>query len=187
MRPPSLRENTPFRDMLDQVARPKLREALQRSNVHALPRIRAVVVAAGVGKRRAEGTFLQDVEKGLMRITGQKPVARSARGSIAGFKVREGSLVGYAVTLRGRRMEDFLTRMLRVALPRVRDFRGLSLKSVDARGNLTIGISEAEIFPEIDAASIPTSFGFQITMVTTAKTRAEGQTLFRALGFPFSE
>lgn len=175
-----------FKETYTSVAVPKLQEALKTTNPHALPRITAVVVASGVGKHRAEGKFLEDVEKGLTLLTGQKPAARPTRKSIAGFKIREGQVGGLMCTLRGRRMEDFLARLLRVALPRVRDFRGIPLKSIDARGSLTIGIREASAFPEVDPATVETPFGLQITIVTSAQSREEGLALFRALGFPLA-
>lgn len=166
---------------------PKLKETLHVSNVHAVPRITKVLVSAGVGKRRAEANFLEDVEKGLTVLTGQHPVPRLARKSIAALKVRQGQTVGLLTTLRGRRMEDFLSRLLHVVLPRVRDFRGIPQGSVDERGNLSIGFREAAAFPEVDPAVIGTSFGLEVTIVTTAKDRAEGMALFRALSFPFAD
>lgn len=177
----------PFRELYVTTAVPKLREALGRENPHALPRVTSTVIAVGVGKHRTEGKFAEQVERGLTLLTGQKPSVRVARKSIAGFKVREGQVVGLMTTLRGRRMEDFLTRLLWVALPRVRDFRGLSPKSVDVRGNLTMGFKEASVFPEIDPSIIETPFGLQVTIVTSARTKAEGLTLFHALGFPFAD
>lgn len=175
-----------FQETYTKIATPKLKEALQETNLHALPRITAVIVAAGVGKHRTEGTFVDDVEKGLTLLTGQKPAPRQTRTSVAGFKIRQGQVGGFVCTLRGRRMEDFLERLLRVALPRVRDFRGIPLTSIDAQGNLSIGMREASAFPEVDPATIETSFGLQVTIVTTARSREEGLALFRALGFPLA-
>ncbi len=178
---------TTFRELYQSVAVPKLQEELKQSNPHALPRIRAVVVGVGTGKHRTEGKFVEDATQGLTVLTGQKPAPRSARKSIAGFKVREGQPVGLVVTLRGARMEDFLARLLWVALPRVRDFRGIPLRSIDARGNLTIGFRDASAFPEVDPAKIETVFGLQVTIVTNARAHDEGRALFRALGFPLAE
>lgn len=178
---------TAFRELYEKTAVPKLREALGVTSVHAIPRITATVVAAGTGKHRLEGKFVENVEKGLALLTGQKPAARTARTSVAGFKMRQGQAVGFVVTLRGRRMEDFLTRLLWVALPRVRDFRGLPLRSVDARGNVSIGVREASVFPEADPSDSDTPFGLQVTIVTNARSRERGLALFRALGFPFAE
>ncbi|TSC72992.1 MAG: large subunit ribosomal protein L5 [Parcubacteria group bacterium Gr01-1014_38] len=176
-----------FRELYQSVAVPRLQDELKRSNLHALPRIRAVVVAAGTGKHQAEGKFLEDATQGLTLLTGQKPAPRPARKSIAGFKVRAGQTVGLLATLRGRRMEDFLARLLWVALPRVRDFRGIPLRAVDAQGNLTIGFRDASAFPEVDLAKIETPFGLQVTIVTDARHRDKGLALFHALGFPLSE
>lgn len=164
---------------------PVLRAQLGRDNVHSLPRLTKIIVAAGVGKHRQEAKLVEDVERGLTLLTGQKPAARAAKKSIAGFKVREGVVVGSLVTLRGRRMEDFFTRFLRVALPRVRDFRGIPLTAVDRQGNLSVGIREAQVFPEVDPSVIETPFGLQVTMVTKARTRDEALALYRALGIPF--
>lgn len=177
---------TPFQELW-LAAASTLRETLHTENVYALPRVRHVVVASGVGKQRAEGKFVEQVERGLTLVTGQKPSSRAARKSIAGFKLREGQVVGFLVTLRGRRMEEFLLRLLWVALPRVRDFRGLSARSVDPRGHLTIGLKEASVFPEADPSVLDMPFGLQITIVTTARSRDRGLALFRALGFPFAE
>lgn len=167
----------------------KLGERLGETNPFALPRIDRIVVNAGVGKRVvAEGKkALEPIARDLARITGQHPSVRPARKSVASFKLREGAPAGFVVTLRGRRAEDFLTRLIRVALPRTRDFRGVSPAVLDARGNLSIGIREQTVFPE--AAMEPTGviFGFEITIVTTAKNRKEGEALFRAIGFPLRE
>ncbi len=176
-----------FRDRVKNVAAPKLRAELGVQNPHALPKVTAVVVAAGIGKHRTEGKFQEHVEQGLAALTGQKPASRTARKSIAGFKLRQGQVVGLMTTLRGRRMDDFLTRLLTVALPRVRDFRGISVRSVDAQGNLSIGFREASVFPEVDPNAAETPFGIQVTIVTNAGRREKGLALFQALGFPFAE
>lgn len=180
---------TTMRTYREQVeaARPKLTALLGRTNVHALPRITEVIVASGVGKRRSEKGFLEDVEKGLTLLTGQKPASTVARKSVAGFKVRKGQVVGMKCTLRGPRMNDFLTRLLGVALPRLRDFRGMPPQAVDAQGNLTIGISDAAAFPEVDPAVVETSFGLQVTVKTSTRRRDEAMTLFQTLGFPFAD
>jgi large subunit ribosomal protein L5 len=166
-----------------------LRQSTGRENVHALPRIKRVVVNAGIGKRVASDgkKIIEDIEKDLARITGQKPAVRSARKSVASFKVREGAPVGLMVTLRGKRAEDFLTRLIRVALPRMRDFRGIKRSAVDSSGNLNIGIPEQTVFPE--AAEDPTgiNFGFQVTVVSTAENRKEGEEFYRSLGFPLAK
>lgn len=178
---------SPFRERWQTEVAPKLRAALGQSNPHALPRLAKIVVAAGVGKHRQDAKYVEDVERGLALLTGQKAAARAAKQSIAGFKVREGVVVGSIVTLRGRRMEDFFTRFLRIALPRIRDFRGLPLTAVDRQGNLSVGIREAQAFPEVDPSVVETPFGLQVTMVTSARTRDEAVALYRALGIPFAE
>lgn len=163
-----------------------LAERVGRSNVFSLPRIDRVVVNVGVGKRvvaSGKGS-LDPLVKDVTRITGQKPVFRVARKAIASFKLREGLPVGIYVTLRKKRAEDFLQRLIRVALPRTRDFQGIPMSALDASGNLNTGIREQTIFPE--AASDPTGiiFGMQMTVVTTARNRKEAEELFRLLGFP---
>ncbi len=176
-----------FREYYEKVAIPFLREKLGRTNVLSLPRVDHVVVASGVGKHAKEGKFLENVEKGLTLLTGQKPVQTLARKSVAGFKLREGQVAGFMVTLRGARMEEFLHRLIHVVLPRVRDFRGISAGSIDANGNLTIGIRETHAFPEVEPQSIETIFGIQVSLITTTRSREEARTLFESLGFPLTE
>lgn len=147
------------------------------------PRISKVVVSSGVGKKR-DKKQLEVVEDRLARITGQKPSARPARISIASFKVREGDTVGYQVTLRGARMYDFVDKLIHIALPRTRDFRGLSAKAIDEMGNMTVGIKENTIFPETSDEDLKDVFGLAITIVTTAKSKAEAEAFFRYLGMP---
>lgn len=167
--------------------RAQLVAALHAENPLAVPMVEKVIVAAGVGKHRTQAKFVEDVEKGLALLTGQKASVRRARKSIAGFKVRQGQEVGYQVTLRGRRMVDFLTRLVRVALPRVRDFRGVPLTSVDPRGVLSIGFREASAFPEVDPAIVETAFGLQVTIVPTVRDQETALALYRVLGFPFAD
>lgn len=152
----------------------------------SLPRISYVIVNVGVGRRVvAEGEkALEPIVYDLMRITGQKPAVRPARKSVASFKLRKGQAAGLIVTLRGKRARDFITRLIRIALPRTRDFRGIRLSGIDGRGNLNIGIREQTVFPE--AARDPTGalFGLQVTIVTTARNRREAEAFYRFLGFP---
>ncbi|NNM83660.1 50S ribosomal protein L5 [Candidatus Parcubacteria bacterium] len=147
------------------------------------PRITKVVVSSGVGKKR-DKKQLEVIEDRLAKITGQKPSTRPARISIASFKVREGDTVGYQVTLRGARMHDFMDKLIHIALPRTRDFRGLSAKAIDEMGNLTIGIREHTIFPETSDEDLKDVFGLAITIVTTAKSKAEAEAFFRFIGMP---
>ena len=166
-------------------------EAVQQklgvSNVNAVPRLQRVVVHAGVGKNRDNKELLAAVQRDLKLITGQAPCERRARKAIAGFNVREGNLVGYQVTLRGKRMDDFTQRFVHVTLPRVRDFRGVKVSSLDGKGSLSVGVKEQLAFPEIHPEATDVVFGLEVTFVTTAATKAEGETLFRALGFPLTD
>lgn len=147
------------------------------------PRILKVIVSSGVGKKR-DKKQLEVIEDRLAKITGQKAAPRGARLSIAAFKVREGDTVGLQVTLRGARMYDFLDKLIHIALPRTRDFRGLSSKAIDDMGNITIGIKENTIFPETSDEDLKDVFGFAMTVVTTAKGKAEAEAFFRHLGLP---
>lgn len=147
------------------------------------PRIAKVVVSSGVGKKR-DKKQLEIIEDRLARITGQKSSARPARTSIASFKVRQGDTVGLQVTLRGAKMYDFMDKLIHIALPRTRDFRGLSAKSVDDMGNFTIGIKEHVIFPETSDEDLKDVFGLAITVVTTAKSKAEAEAFLHHLGMP---
>ena len=162
-----------------------LAERLNIKNPHAVPRIVKVVVNVGVGKHQDEKPYLEAVAKDLAIITGQKPQERRSRKAIAAFKVREGSLVGYRVTLHGKRMDDFVQRFINITLPRVRDFRGISATSFDGRGNLSVGIREQLAFPEIIADQTDVIFGAEVTFVTSVDNDEQGKQLFDALGFPF--
>jgi large subunit ribosomal protein L5 len=155
-------------------------------NPMAAPRIQKVVISTGVGKKR-DKQQLALVENRLSRITGQKASARPAKQSIAQFKMREGDIVGYQVTLRGERMYDFLDKVIHIALPRTRDFRGINDSTVDEMGNMTIGIREHTIFPETSDEDLKDVFGLAITVVTSAKSRDEALAFFRHLGVPFKK
>jgi len=153
------------------------------TNVMAAPRIIKIVVSSGVGKAKDKNR-LKLVDDRMARITGQKPSARPARMSIAQFKLREGEIVGYQVTLRGARMYNFLDKLIHIALPRTRDFRGLSKTAIDDMGNMTIGIKESSIFPETSEEDLKDVFGLAVTLVTTAKSKPEAEAFFRHLGVP---
>ena len=174
--------------LIDKKTREKLAEKTGRTNLHAGPTIDRVIINVGIGRRIvAEGKkAMEPIIKDLQRITGQKPVVRPAKKSIASFKLREGQPAGLVVTLRGKRAEDFLTRLVRVAMPRMRDFRGIKRSAIDAGGNLHIGISEQIVFPETAEEPTGILFGFQVTVVTTAKNRDEGLMLFTQLKFPIA-
>ncbi len=161
-----------------------LKDTAGYTNPMAAPRILKVVISSGVGKKRDKAQ-LALVENRLSRITGQKASARPSKQSIAQFKMREGDIVGYQVTLRGDRMYDFLDKVIHIALPRTRDFRGINDSTVDEMGNMTIGIREHTIFPETSDEDLKDVFGLAITVVTTAKSREEALAFFRHLGVPF--
>ena len=165
---------------------PEMKKKFGYKNEMAIPRIVKTVVNSGVGSIKDEKQ-VEIIEKQLSLITGQKPAKRLAKKSIASFKLRQGALVGYSVTLRGQKMYDFLDRFLSTAIPRIGDFRGLDLKAVDSAGNFSIGVKEHTIFPEISEEDIKMIFGFEVTMVTSAKNREEALELFRLLGFPFKK
>jgi large subunit ribosomal protein L5 len=147
------------------------------------PRIQKIVVSSGVGKKR-DKKVIEFISNRLAKITGQKPASRSAKISIASFKVRQGDTVGLQVTLRGARMYDFIDKLIHVALPRTRDFRGLSPKAIDAMGNMTIGIKEHSIFPETSDEDVKDVFGFAVTIVTGAKSKKEAEAFLRLIGMP---
>lgn len=152
-------------------------------NVMAVPKIEKTVVNVGVGRFRDEKQQ-EEIRKYLALITGQKPSPRPAKKAIASFKTRRGLIVGYQVTLRGGRMYDFLSRLVSVALPRTRDFKGVEEKSFDTRGNLTIGVKEHIVFPEMIGEDYHLLFGFEVTVTTTARKRGEGVELLKLMGFP---
>ncbi len=165
--------------------RDQLRTELGLANIMEVPRFTKIVVNMGVGDAVQQRSLLDGAIADLGVITGQKPLVTKAKKSIATFKLREGNPIGAKVTLRGDRMWEFFDRLVAVAIPRIRDFRGLSPKSFDGRGNYTFGVTEQLIFPEIDYDSIDTTRGMDITIVTTARTDAEGRALLAAFGFPF--
>ncbi len=156
-------------------------------NVMEVPRLHKVTVNIGLGEALRDAKAVDNASRDLALITGQRPVVTRARKSIAGFKVRAGMPVGLMVTLRGDRMYDFLDRLFNVALPRIRDFRGLSSKSFDGRGNYSIGLREQLVFPEIDYDTIDRLRGLEVNIVTTARSDAEGKALLRHLGLPFRD
>jgi large subunit ribosomal protein L5 len=162
-----------------------LQQQLGLSNPMQVPRLEKVAVNMGVGDAIKDGRMLDAALEDLAVITGQKAVSTKARKSIAGFKLREGQAIGAKVTLRGDRMWEFVDRLVSLALPRIRDFRGLDPKGFDGRGNFTRGVTEQLIFPEVDYDAIDTVRGMDITIVTTARTDAEGRALLDAYGFPF--
>jgi large subunit ribosomal protein L5 len=164
---------------------PQLQKDFGFTNVHQIPGLVKVVVNTGVGEAARDSKIIEGAVKDLTAITGQKPQVTLARKSIAQFKLREGQAIGAHVTLRGDRAWEFLDRLVTLALPRIRDFRGLSPKQFDGHGNYTFGLTEQSMFHEIDQDKIDRVRGFDITVVTTAKNDDEGRALLKALGFPF--
>ena len=164
---------------------PALQKELELKNPMAVPRLHKIVVNMGVGEATQNAKILDPAVAELGQITGQKPVVTKAKKSIAAFKVREGMPIGARVTLRGDRAYEFLDRLINVVLPRVRDFRGVSTKSFDGRGNYTLGLRDQLIFPEIDYAKVDKLKGMNVTIVTTAKNDNEARALLRSFGMPF--
>ncbi len=162
-----------------------LQSELGLSNVMQVPKMEKIVINMGVGRATQQPSLLEGAVKDLTRISGQKPVVTKSRDSIAGFKLREGQSIGCKVTLRGDRMWEFFDRLVSVAIPRIRDFRGLPATSWDGRGNYTFGLAEQVVFPEIDYDKIDAPRGMDITIVTTAATNEQGKALLDAFGFPF--
>jgi large subunit ribosomal protein L5 len=169
---------------LDDV-RPQLKDDLGLSNVMQVPRFEKIVINMGVGKAVAQPSLIEGAVADLTAISGQKPIVTKARRSIAGFKLREGMAIGVKVTLRGDRMWEFLDRLISIAIPRVRDFRGLPSEAFDGRGNYTFGVNEQVIFPEVDYDRVDAVRGMDITIVTTAQGDEHGKALLDAFGFPF--
>jgi large subunit ribosomal protein L5 len=165
--------------------RDQLKEQLGVGNIMEVPRLTKIVVNMGVGDAVAQASLLEGAQTDLTTITGQKPLVTRAKKSIAGFKLREGNAIGAKVTMRGDRAWEFLDRLISIAIPRIRDFRGLNPRSFDGHGNYTFGLTEQLVFPEIDYDSIDVPRGMDITIVTTARTDAEGKAFLDSVGFPF--
>ncbi|MEZ6061994.1 MAG: 50S ribosomal protein L5 [Planctomycetaceae bacterium] len=163
----------------------ELKASLGRGNVHSLPKLQKIVVSMGVGEAIQDRKRLDTAVEHLTQLTGQKAQICRARKSVAGFRLREGMPIGCRVTLRGRRMYDFLDRLITLALPRVRDFRGLNPNAFDGNGNYNYGLSEQLVFPEIDPETVTQPQGMNITIVSTARTDDEGRILLKAFGMPF--
>ena len=169
----------------DTTLRAELKETLGLGNIMEVPRLEKIVINMGVGKATQQASLIEGAVRDLEIISGQKPAVTRARQSIASFKLREGMPIGAKVTLRGDRAWEFFDRLLSLAIPRIRDFRGLSPRAFDGHGNYTFGVTEQLIFPEIDYDKIDTVRGMDVTIVTTARDDEAGRALLRALGFPF--
>jgi len=163
----------------------KLMEQYGYSNILATPKITKVIINVGFGKTSKDKTFIDNVVSSLTRISGQKPVLTKAKKSISAFKIKQGMIIGAMVTLRGKRMYDFIEKLIKITLPRIRDFRGLSQNQVDKQGNLMIGFRENLAFPEIKADEVDKLHGLEVCINSTANSHDRGLTLFKSIGFPF--
>src|SRR5271157_1302566 len=181
----SAKERPRLRSKFEKEVAPALLKELELKNVMAVPRLHKIVVNMGVGEATQNAKVLDPAVNELTQITGQKPVTTRAKKSIAAFKVREGQAIGAMVTLRGDRMYEFFDRLVNIVLPRVRDFKGVSTKSFDGRGNFTLGLHDQLIFPEIDYAKVDKLKGMNVTIVTTAANDNQARTLLKHLGMPF--
>jgi large subunit ribosomal protein L5 len=181
----STAERPRLRTRFDQEIKPRLQQELGLANVMQVPRVEKIVVNMGVGRATQQRSLLDGAITDLTTITGQKPTVRRAKKSIANFKLRAGNEIGAKVTLRGDRMWEFYDRLVSLAIPRIRDFRGMPPKQFDGHGNYTFGLTEQLVFPEIDYDRIDSVRGMNITIVTTAETDDHGRALLNALGFPF--
>ena len=181
----SAKERPRLRSKFEKEVAPALLKGLELKNVMAVPRLHKIVVNMGVGEATQNAKVLDPAVNELGQISGQKPVVTRAKKSIAAFKVRQGQSIGAMVTLRGDRMYEFFDRLVNVVLPRVRDFRGVSTKSFDGRGNYTMGLHDQLIFPEIDYAKVDKQKGMNVTIVTTARSDDEARRLLKHLGMPF--
>lgn len=170
---------------LKEKTRVNLKEQLGLKNINAVPLLEKISLNVGIGSLRGNQNIAKIVQQDLALITGQKPIERRAKKAIAGFKVRQGETIGLSVTLRGNRMYDFLSKLTNVVLPRIRDFRGLTLKKFDRSGNYTFGIKEHLVFPEIEHETVSTIYGLSISLTTTAKDRHSSELLLKELGLPF--
>jgi large subunit ribosomal protein L5 len=166
---------------------PRLAERLGRKNPHSLPRLQKIVVNMGVGKALQDKNRMSQAAEQLGQITGQRPQITKAKVSVSGFRLREGNEIGCRVTLRGRRMYEFLDRLISIALPRIRDFRGVNPKSFDGHGNYSLGLAEQLVFPEIDPDKVTFTQGMDVTFVTSTNSDDEARELLRSFGMPFRE
>lgn len=174
-----------FRQHYEEVVRPSLMSKMECSNILRIPRLDKVVINMGLGRRGQEKALLEMATEALSRISGQKPCVRRARKSNAAFKIREGMVLGLMVTLRGELRYEFLQKLINIAMPRIRDFRGFSQRSFDGHGNFSLGIKEYHVFPEIQYDKISDILGMDVTIVTTAQTDSDGKLLLQELGVPF--
>ena len=185
--PTTERQKPRLRERYDAELRTQLKDTLGLANIMQVPRLEKIVINMGVGRATQQPSLLEKAVEDLTAISGQKPIITRANNSIAGFKLREGQAIGTKVTLRGDRMWEFFDRLLSVAIPRIRDFRGLPAQSWDGRGNYTFGLNDQTVFPEINVDKVDMQRGMDITIVTTATTNEAGKALLDAFGFPFKK
>lgn len=176
-----------FKDYYNQEVKKKLGEDLQIKNPMAIPRIEKIVVNVGAGEAATNKNVLEKIQEQMSLITGQKAIITKAKKSVSAFRIRKGLPIGVKVTLRGKKMFFFLEKLIKIVIPRIRDFRGIAENSVDSAGNLNLGFTEQIIFPEIDFDKIDKIRGLQVTIVTNAQNKEEGRKLFEALGIPFKK
>jgi len=179
-------ENEFYRDYKERVM-PALRERHRYKNLHQIPKVEKVVINTSVGSQSDVKQALEEAKAELALITGQQPVETRAKKSISNFKLRKDQPIGAKVTLRGERMYEFLERLIKAALPRIRDFRGVSPRCFDSHGNYTLGVADQTIFPEVELDKIKRNIGFDVTIVTTARTNEEAKSLLSEMGMPFSD
>ncbi|HVC70188.1 MAG TPA: 50S ribosomal protein L5 [Acidimicrobiales bacterium] len=187
MTPTATRVRPRLKERYDTTTRGELQATLGLSNIMEVPRLEKIVINMGVGKATQQPSLIEGAVKDLEVISGQKPVVTRARSSIAAFKLREGMPIGAKVTMRGDRAWEFLDRLIALAIPRIRDFRGLSPSSFDGHGNYTFGVTEQLIFPEVEYDKVDTTRGMDITICTSARSDAEGRAFLVAFGFPFRQ
>src|SRR3954465_4774917 len=179
-------ENEFYKDYKDRVM-PAMRERHGYKNVHQIPKVEKVVINTSVGSQTDVKQAMEDAKTELTLITGQRPAETRSKKSIANFKLRKDQVIGAKVTLRGQRMYEFLERLIKMSLPRIRDFRGVSPRCFDGQGNYTLGVSDQSIFPEVELDKIKRNIGFDVTIVTTARTNEEAKSLLTEMGMPFSD
>lgn len=178
---------TNFKDYYNKEGKSKLGGELKITNIMAVPKVEKIVVNVGVGEATTSKTVLEKVREQIGLITGQRPIITKARKSISAFRIREGLPIGVKVTLRGSKMYAFLEKLVKIVIPRLRDFRGISEVNLDEHGNLNLGLTEQTIFPEIEYDKVDKIRGLQITIVTNAKTKEQGKKLFEVIGIPFKK
>jgi large subunit ribosomal protein L5 len=176
-----------FKDFYSNTMREQLMKELGETNIFAVPKVVKIVVNVGAGESVTNKGVLEKIAEQITQITGQKPIITKARRAVSAFKIRKGFPIGVKVTLRGKKMDYFLEKLIKIVLPRIRDFRGISPKSLDQKGNLNLGFSEQTIFPEIEFDKIDKIRGLQVTIVTNANNKERGKKLFEKLGVPFAK